>query len=96
MSAALQFREHRPLFQQAPDYPLDMLATRREGFVDVGFTVDKDGFVQNPVVLKQTGGQSFEQAALDAVEQFRYAPKFVNGSAVETRFVKTRVTFNIE
>ena len=86
----------QPLFRLAAQYPIDMLARRKEGHVDVGFIVDEAGFVRNPRILTRSGGESFEKAALDAVEKFRYAPKFVNGLAVETPHVRTRVTFRIE
>ena len=39
---------------------------------------------------------SFESAALKALERFRYAPRFVNGNAIEVDKVKTRITFEIE
>jgi TonB family protein len=89
-------RKIQPLFRLAAQYPIDMLARRKEGHVDVGFIVDEDGFVRNPRILTRSGGESFERAALEAVERFRYAPKFVNGQAVETPHVRTRVTFRIQ
>ncbi len=88
-------QDTQPIFRLAPDYPIDMLSSRKEGFVDVGFTVDEMGFVQDPVILRRTGGRSFERAALEAVERFRYAPKFVDGQAVTTENVRTRITFKI-
>lgn len=89
-------QDTQPLFRLAPDYPIDMLSSRKEGFVDVGFTVDEMGFVQDPVILRRTGGRSFERAALEAVERFRYAPKFVDGQAVSTDNVRTRISFKID
>ena len=89
-------QEYMPLFRKAPRYPLDMLENDREGFVDVEFTVDESGFVRNPRVIELEGGKSFERAALDAVEGFRYAPRFEDGNPIAVDDVKTRITFRIE
>ena len=80
-----------------------------EGHVDMSFTIDKNGFVRDAEVIdkKSTRGDRtaslsrkkarvLEEAALDAVKRFRYAPKFVDGKVVETDNVKTRITFAIE
>jgi len=40
--------------------------------------------------------RSFEAAALEALERFRYAPVFVDGVATPIENVKTRVSFRIE
>ena len=40
-------------------------------------------------------GKSFEQASLDAVQRFRYAPQFEDGKPVAVDGVKTRVGFRI-
>ena len=40
--------------------------------------------------------RSFESAALKALERFRYAPRFVDGNAIEVDGVKTRITFEIQ
>jgi len=39
---------------------------------------------------------SFEVAALEAIERFRYAPMFVDGVATPIENVKTRISFRIE
>ena len=85
----------KPLFRLAASYPIDMLAKRREGFVDVGFIVDEAGFVRKPVILKNSGGPSFSTSALNAVKRFRYAPKFVDGNPVSTEHVRTRISFKL-
>ncbi|MBT8078943.1 MAG: energy transducer TonB [Gammaproteobacteria bacterium] len=85
-----------PLFRQPATYPIDMLARRKEGHVDVGFTVDERGFVRNARILTSSGEPRFEKAALAAVKRFRYAPLFANGAAVETEHVRTRITFELE
>ena len=89
-------QDYLPIFRMAPRYPVEMLKARREGYVDIKLTVDAAGFVQDPTVLFSTGSELFEKAALAAVEQFRYAPRFVDGKPVPTEGVKTRVSFRIK
>lgn len=88
-------QDYQPLFRMAPVYPPDMLRKRQEGFVDIRFTVDEEGFVKNPQVINQSGGKPFEQAALDAVLRFRYAPRFESGKPVAIDGVKARINFKI-
>ncbi len=87
-------QDYQPLFRMVPVYPRDMRSSRTEGFVDIRFTVDENGFVKNPVVVQSTN-ESFEQAALDAIQRFRYAPRFEDGKAVAVDGVKTRAGFRI-
>ncbi len=102
-------QEYLPLFRMAPRYPMELLTNGIEGHVDLSFTIDKNGFVrQAQVTDKKTtrGGRraslsrqkdrALEQAALTAVERFRYAPMFVDGKAVENENIETRITFEIE
>ncbi len=88
-------QDYQPLFRMVPKYPGDMASGRREGFVDLMFTVDGSGFVRDPVVIHSKGGASFEREAIAAVEGFRYAPRFVDGEPVAVEGVKTRVSFRL-
>lgn len=96
-------QEYLPVFRMAPEYPSSMLASGREGFVDIEFTVDESGFVRDPtVMLSLVDGKrrsrigSFDKAALDAVMRFRYAPRFEDGEAVVAEGVTTRISFMLE
>ena len=89
-------QDYLPIYRTAPDYPRDRLVSKVNGHVDLAFTVDANGFVQNPRVIAFEGGESFQQAALDAVVNFRYAPRFNEGEPMVTENVTTRITFRIE
>ena len=86
-------QDYLPLYRRAPRYPTSALQRGKEGFADVLFTVDSQGIVQDPEVFAHEGDAAFKKAALDAVKAFRYAPRFVDGEAVDTPGVKTRITF---
>jgi len=64
---------------------LDLVSTGRPGN-----SIGRSSFGSRPE------DRSFESAALKALERFRYAPRFVDGNAIEVDKVKTRISFAIE
>ncbi len=89
-------QDYDPLFRMAPRYPQAMLSKGSEGFVDLAFTVDESGIVRNVEVADLgPGDRGFKNVAIDAVERFRYAPRFEDGVAVSVDNVKTRITFEL-
>ena len=72
-------QEQTPLFRTAPDYPMSYASRGKSGWVKLEFTVDEQGFVQSPKVLDSDGGSQFEKESIEALSQWRYAPKFVDG-----------------
>ena len=86
----------QPIRRVAPRYPTDALRRGKSGFVEWQFTVDEDGLVVNPEVVRREGPKSFEKASLDALKQFRYVPRFVDGKAVAIPGVTSVITFKIE
>lgn len=75
-------QEQTPLFRISPSYPLSYARDGKEGWTQMSFTVDEQGFVVNPVVLASEGGKLFTKESLKALKQWRYAPKFVDGKPV--------------
>ena len=80
------------LHRVEPVYPPDAVAARIEGVVVVEATVDEQGNVIAVKVLRSIG--SLDQAAIDAVSQWRYSPLRVNDQPAQ--FVLTvNVTFRL-
>ena len=79
----------------APKYP--RLAQRRNtsGWVDLGFTVGRDGTVHNVEIIESSPGTVFDEAATKAVSQWRFDPVVENGDPVEKR-AAVRMTFSLE
>ena len=67
--------------QVAPKYPALAQQARIQGTVVLQVVIGKDGTVQNLHVL--SGHPMLNQAAIDAVRQWRYKPYRVNGEPVE-------------
>lgn len=82
----------RPLFQRAPTYPQQLQRSRISGTVKVIFTVDEQGNVVNPRIASSTNS-GFNQAALEAVKQWKYEPGTRQGKKVRFK-VRQPFTFN--
>jgi protein TonB len=77
----------------SPPYPPLAIRAHIGGFVVVECIIDKSGVVRDAKVLKSTSAL-FNQAALDAVQQWQFAPGTLYGKPVDTIFDLT-VTFTI-
>jgi TonB family protein len=75
-------QEQTPLFRVPPEYPYTAAKRLQDGWVQLEFTIDKDGFVKDPKVLQWEGSKAFEASSIKALERWRYAPKFENGEPV--------------
>ena len=83
---------HELVHRVEPVYPPDAVAKRVESTVVVEATVDEQGHVQEVRVLRSIG--SLDQAAIDAVMQWRYSPLRVNDQVA--RFILTvNVSFRL-
>jgi protein TonB len=65
------------IYRVAPRYPESAAQAQLEGLVILEATVDTEGRVQSVRVLSSHG--SFDQATINAVKQWRYAPLVLNG-----------------
>jgi periplasmic protein TonB len=68
----------------SPAYPYEMKRQGQSGSVTVGFIVDTTGAVRDPYIVDSTN-REFEQAALQAIQKWRFRPGKKGGRAVNTR-----------
>lgn len=85
-----------PLVRVPPEYPIEAMRRGVEGRVLVSFTIDRGGSVQGARVIAAEPSNIFNASAIRAVEQWRYAPKIVNGEAVEQRDVRIAIPFKLD
>jgi protein TonB len=76
-----------------PLYPKLALTARLNGSVIVECIIDKTGHVRD-VRLVRSSSTLFDQAAIDAVQQWQFTPGSLHGKAVDTIFDLT-VTFRV-
>jgi len=88
VKAATVIRRVEPLYPRLP------LQAHMNGSVVLQCVIDKTGHIRDVRVLTSTFG-AFEQPAIDAVQQWLFAPGALNGQAVDTIFELT-VRFQIK
>ncbi len=79
----------------APKYPRSAERRSLSGWVDVVFTVTRDGKVKDIVVRDSKPGDTFVNAATRAVERWEFEPIIENGATVERR-TGVRMMFAVE
>jgi TonB family protein len=79
----------------APKYPRTAQRRSLSGWVDIVFTVDIDGTVSDIDVRDSNPGETFVDAASNAVEQWEFEPVIENGVAIQQR-AAVRMMFAIE
>jgi protein TonB len=77
----------------APRYPERALARGIEGRVLIEFTIATSGNVRDARVIAAEPSDIFNRSALDAVRQWRYNPKIVNGRPVERKGMRISIPF---
>jgi TonB family protein len=92
--AVLPENRLRRTYFAAPTYPARARERGTEGWVDLEFTVTRDGATQDAVVRGAEPAGVFDRAALDAVKRWRYEPRVVGGNVVEQR-VEARLRFRL-
>jgi protein TonB len=78
----------------APTYPAEAVRSRKDGWVQVEFTVDASGNVTDAKVANADPPRLFNTAALDAVRRWSFKPRMENGKAVEERMSR-RIEFKL-
>jgi TonB family protein len=78
-----------------PRYPRAAQRRNASGYVDLAFTVMPDGKVADVEVTESKPGTLFDDAAVEAVEQWVFAPPMENGTAVQKR-VAVRMSFALQ
>jgi TonB family protein len=69
----------RPLHQEQPVYPKDLLQKRVEGFAVVAFLVELDGQTAQCQVVEASDA-AFGEAARAAIEQWKFSPPQFGGT----------------
>ncbi|USD36347.1 MULTISPECIES: energy transducer TonB [Ferrimonas] len=87
--------EASPLYRVEPHWPRSTLKRHQEGTVVLKLTIDDNGFVSGTELVENRGSRLFVKATEKAVSQWRYAPKFEHGQAVEA-VTMVRVDFKTQ
>lgn len=77
-----------------PAYPPDAKRTRRQGWVDVTFTVTSDGSVTGATVSDADPKYVFDRAAISAVSRWQFTPGMQDGKPVALQ-MRQRIEFRL-
>jgi len=77
------------VFDVKPDYPVEAKNAGIEGVVILAVVIGEDGSIIDEQVVRSI--PELDQAAIDAVGQWKYQPTLLNGNPVE---VEMNVTIN--
>lgn len=78
-----------------PVYPQRALQREVSGWVDVEFTVGRDGNPQDVTITDASHSDYFRDEAMRAVRQWRFEPRVFMGETIEQR-AYTRINFELE
>ena len=76
-------RKAEALSQVVVEYPAELRIFGQEGWVQVGFIIDKTGNVKDPIIEGSVGGAVFEETAIKALEHLKYKPAIYKDIPVE-------------
>ena len=89
-------RDPQPVFRPHPEYPERALRFRREGIVELEFTIAIDGSVRDIRVVRSEPQGLFDRAATKALAKWRYDPQLVNAVPSERTGVRVRIVFKLD
>lgn len=96
LAPSLDSKTMQPLYALVPKYPSNAIKTGIEGVVNIEFSVDESGYVINPKVISTTVNNNvLENASLETVKKYRYAPRIQEGKPVATEGVTQSFSFKI-
>ena len=92
---AIVASEYLPIVKANPKYPRRAQLRGIEGYVVLEYVVDETGRVVNPRVLEAKPRRTFDKAAIEATQLYRYLPAIKEGRPIAVSGVRTRITFEM-
>lgn len=77
-------------------FPAELRIFGQEGWVELGFIIDKEGNAKEPIIEGSVGGPVFEKTALAALERLKYKPALYKGVPVEESVTGLFIPFMLE
>lgn len=84
-----------PLVRATAPYPTRALQRGVQGYVELSFTVNAQGRVEDPVVLFAEPEGYFERSALNSIAKWQYSPAMDDGVPVPVHDIRQRIVFEI-
>ncbi|NTS76092.1 TonB family protein [Catenovulum sp. SM1970] len=91
-----KFKRPNPIDRIGPIYPVGAEEDGIEGWVKLSYSVNRNGLVEDILVISSEPEEIFDQAAIDALKQWRYEPIIENGTTVKRTGFKVKLAFNLD
>ncbi|NRB25052.1 TonB family protein [Shewanella sp.] len=85
-----------PVKRYPPSYPSEAARQGIEGWVQLMFDIDKQGYTKNINVIKSKPVGTFEQSAIDSLKRWEYQPKVVHGEAIYQQEQTIQLDFTLD
>lgn len=92
---AISDGEATPIFRQEPKYPPEAARDGREGWVQLSFTINEVGGVEDVEVIAAEPKRIFDREARRALRKWKYKPKIEDGKPVKQFNQKVRLDFTL-
>lgn len=95
IGAMMRDGDATPIVRIDPKYPPEAARDGREGWVELSFTINEVGGVEDVDVLEADPKRIFDREAKRALRKWKYRPKVVDGIAQKQTGLKVRLDFTL-
>jgi protein TonB len=95
IGAMMRDGDATPIVRIDPKYPPEAARDGKEGWVDLSFTINEVGGVEDVEVLEADPKRIFDREAKRALRKWKYRPKVVDGIAQRQPGLRVRLEFSL-
>ncbi|WP_299493540.1 energy transducer TonB [uncultured Shewanella sp.] len=85
-----------PIVRIEPQYPIAAARDGKEGWVQLSFTINEIGGVEDVKVIKAEPKRVFNKEARKALRKWKYKPKIVDGKAIKQPGLTVQLDFKLD
>ncbi|MCL2915774.1 energy transducer TonB [Shewanella corallii] len=84
-----------PIVRIEPQYPVAAARDGKEGWVQLSFTINEIGGVEDIEIIKSEPRRIFDREAKRALKKWKYKPKIVDGKAIKQPGMTVQLDFKL-
>lgn len=83
----------QPIYRSLPRYPVKAARDKIKGWVKLSFSVNRNGIIEDIQIIDSEPKVIFDQAAIDALNRWKYKPMIEKGKTVKQENLSVRLDF---